>query len=122
MHVQSPGRPGSVKPSHFSFHARNLHETARVETPGSDSIAGDALEKMEKLTPLSKVMIVAIVAGAGVTAYRTYSPYLPSVTPEPRANAMPSAAPSAAAGAPAAKIPKKAGEPFPKRPVRVALS
>jgi outer membrane protein OmpA-like peptidoglycan-associated protein/ABC-type nitrate/sulfonate/bicarbonate transport system substrate-binding protein len=74
---------------------------------------------MEKLTPLSKAMIVAILAGAGVTAYHTYGEYLPSVTPEPRASALPPVA--SAPAAPATGL-RKPGEPFPKRPVRVALS
>ena len=77
---------------------------------------------MEKLTPLSKVMIAAIVAGAGVTAFRTYGGYLPSVTPEASPSAAASvlapAASVAAAGTPA----KKPRVPFPKRPVKVALS
>jgi outer membrane protein OmpA-like peptidoglycan-associated protein len=78
---------------------------------------------MGKLTPLSKGMIALILGGSGVAAYHTYGGYFPSVTGEtqqPAASATPEAT-AKSSGAAATPGPKQPG-PFPKRPVRVALS
>ena len=78
---------------------------------------------MEKLTPLSKVLVVAILAGSSVTAYRTYGERLASMTAETLAKppvqvAAKSEVPDAARSDRAEHSPP----PFPRRPVRVALS
>jgi outer membrane protein OmpA-like peptidoglycan-associated protein len=84
---------------------------------------------MPKLTPLSKFLLVAILGGSGAAAYRTYGSRLSSLTAEKlEKTAVPVAETPAAVRPPPgtsqrrSAVVKKSNVPFPKRPVRVALS
>jgi len=81
---------------------------------------------MEKLTPVSKFLIVGILSACSVVAFRTYGKHFSALGSKSVAAAQPEKptpfAANAATPAAAPTAQKIAPGPFPKRPVKVALS